>query len=110
MRSCVFLVQPSLSETFGVTCIEAMACGKPVVATRLPVFREKINQERGILVPAEDAGALARAMDTMLDHYNDYSPRKISEYARRRYGYEVIGQELSNIYREVLGEERRSSQ
>ncbi len=102
MKKSVFLVQPSLSETFGVTCIEAMACGKPIVANLLPVLREKINSERGILVPVEDAAALARAMDTMLEHYSDYSSEKISAFARRRYSYEVVGRELSDIYRGVL--------
>ena len=102
MRGSSFLVHPSLVETFGVTSIEAMACGKPVVATDLPVFREKINKARGILVPGGDDAALAEAIDTMLDRYQYYDPGEITEYARRNYSYKIIGSKLNEIYHDVL--------
>ncbi|HDL64507.1 MAG TPA: glycosyltransferase family 4 protein [Proteobacteria bacterium] len=102
MRGSSFLVQPSLVETFGVTIIEAMACGKPVVATDLPVFREKINTGRGILVPAGDDVALAGAIDTMLDRYQYYIPGEMAEYARRNYSYEILGNKLNEVYQDVL--------
>ena len=102
MRKCSFLVQPSLVETFGVTSIETMACGKPVVATDLPVFREKINNGRGILVPAGDDTALAGAIDIMLDRYQDYAPGEIAEYALRNYSYKIIGSKLNEVYHDVL--------
>jgi L-malate glycosyltransferase len=102
MRGASFLVQPSLVETFGVTIIEAMACGKPVVATDLPVFREKIDSGRGILVPAGDDVALAGAIDTMLDRYQYYLTGEIAEYARGSYSYKIIGNKLNEVYHEVL--------
>ncbi len=52
IRQSDFIVQPSECETFGMTVIESMACGKPVVATRLPTFERLISAERGILVSA----------------------------------------------------------
>lgn len=104
MRGCAFLVQPSLYETFGITYIEAMACGKPVVATQLPALQEKINEDRGILVPPRDVGALAEAIDYMLDHHQDYSPRKIRGYVKDEFSYEKVGKELTDIYRNVLEE------
>ena len=102
MRECSFLVQPSLVETFGVTVIEAMASGKPVVATDLPVFREKITMGRGILVPTGDNAALAGAIDTMLDRYQSYDPEDLAQYVRRNYSYEIIGKKLNKIYHNVL--------
>jgi glycosyltransferase involved in cell wall biosynthesis len=102
MRECSFLVQPSLVETFGVTVIEAMASGKPVVATDLPVFREKITMGRGILVPTGDNAALAGAIDTMLDRYQSYDPEELAQYVRRNYSYEIIGKKLNEIYHNVL--------
>lgn len=34
------LIQPSLSEGFGLTGVEAMACGAPVIASEIPIFQE----------------------------------------------------------------------
>lgn len=97
-------IQPSLYEIFGVTYIEAMACGKPVVASQLPALQEKITEDRGILVPPKDANALADAIDYMLDHHQDYSPRKIRGYVKDEFSYEVVGKKLNDIYREILQE------
>ncbi len=101
MRQCDFFVQPSLFETFGVTYIEAMACGKPIVATALPVLQEKINKYRGILVPPEDSNALSEAIDYMLDHYQDYSSANISKYIKENFSYEIVGNRLNSVYRVI---------
>ncbi len=101
MRNCHFFVQPSLWETFGVVYIEAMACGKPVIASDIPGPNEFINQDVGILVPPKDVNALAEAIEFMLDHYKDYSSEKIASYARERFSYEAVGKKLDEIYHEV---------
>jgi glycosyltransferase involved in cell wall biosynthesis len=102
MKKCSFFIQPSLWETFNVVCIEAMACGLPIVATRLSAFQEKITEENGILIPPKDIDALTKAIDNMLDNYQNYSPEKISQYAKKNFSYEVVGKRLDNIYREIL--------
>ena len=104
MRNCDFFVQPSLYETFGVTFIEAMACGKPIVATNLSVLQKLIDKERGILVPPKNVNTLTKAIDYMLEHYQDYSPEKISQYIKNGFNYKVIGKKLDDIYREILKE------
>ncbi|MCX5998992.1 MAG: glycosyltransferase [Chloroflexi bacterium] len=101
MRHCDFFVQPSLFETFGVVYIEAMACGKPVIASNIPGPNEFITRDVGILVPPKDVKALADAIDWMLDHHKDYSAEKIANYARERFSYEVVGRKLADIYHEV---------
>ncbi len=103
MQNCTFFVTPSIYETFNVTCIEAMACGKPVVATTLDVFKEKINRERGVLVPPKNSKALADALNFMLDNYQCYSPIEISRYVIRNFSYESVGKKLDKIYRGVKG-------
>ena len=102
MKKCDFFVQPSLYETFGVTYTEAMACGKPLVATDIPVLKEKITQDTGILVPPKDVKALAEAIDYALDHYQENSPEKISQFAKNKFSYVAVGKKLDHIYREVL--------
>ena len=102
MRNCDIYVQPSLQETFGVTFIEAMACGKPIIATALPALQEKIAKDRGVLVPPEDVNALARALDDMLNHYQDYASVDRARDVHKNYGYESIGKQLSILYDELV--------
>ncbi|MDZ7373154.1 MAG: glycosyltransferase family 4 protein [candidate division KSB1 bacterium] len=60
MRSLDVLVLPSFWEGFGIVLIEAMAAGKPVVASRTSSIPEiVVDGETGFLVPPGDSGALA---------------------------------------------------
>ncbi len=104
MRRCDIFVLPSLFETFGVVLIEVLACGKPVIATEIGGVNEIITKEVGLLVPPGDSKALADAIDYMLDHYQDYSPGKISQYAKENFSYEVVGRKLDEIYRKIIKE------
>ena len=60
-------VLPSIFEPFGMTALEAMACGKTVVASRLGGIREVISSgENGLLVDPSDAREFADAMIAVL--------------------------------------------
>jgi glycosyltransferase involved in cell wall biosynthesis len=54
---------PSLLEPFGQSILEAMACGRTVVATRVGGPPEVVTPEAGILVDPLDEGELARALE-----------------------------------------------
>ena len=56
------LAQPSLVEPLGQALLEAMACGRPVVATRIGGPPEFVPPEAGVLVDPLDIDALARAL------------------------------------------------
>ncbi len=101
MNKSHFFVLPSLSETFGVVLIEALASGLPVIATNEGGPNEIITKEVGILVPPKDVHRLAEAIDNMLDHHMDYSPEKISQYAKEKFSCETVGKTLDDIYRQV---------
>jgi len=56
------LAAPSRNEGMGRVLVEAMALGLPVVGTRVGGIAEVIDDECGVLVPPDDAGALAEAL------------------------------------------------
>ena len=93
-------VLPSRHEGFAVTPLEAMACGRPVVASdALGVADLLAGGEKGggVVVPREDPGALARALGRLLD--DRALAARLGEAARRRvvegYSPEVVGLKLA---------------
>ncbi|MGF1553322.1 MAG: glycosyltransferase [Paracoccaceae bacterium] len=65
-RSCA-LVAPSLSEGLPLVLMEALALGRPVIATPVGGVPELVDADCGWLVPAGDVDALAEAMGAALD-------------------------------------------
>lgn len=68
-RDCDVFVNPTDQQNgYDLTMVEAMACGKPVVSTRIGSTPTLINHERdGFLFPAGDIGALAAAVIRLLN-------------------------------------------
>lgn len=56
--------------------VEALACGKPVVATNIGGPSEIVIPEVGVLVPPRNSAALAEAIDHMLANFREYNPEK----------------------------------
>lgn len=57
------MVMPSREEAFGVAVLEAAACGRPTIASRVGGVPEVIrDNETGLLVPPGDEAALAQAL------------------------------------------------
>jgi len=66
-RSLIGLVPSICVETFGLVVLEAMACGRPVIASRIGGLQEIVQHgETGLLVPPGDANALRGALQLLL--------------------------------------------
>ena len=105
MRSCSVFVLPSRSEGLGCVYLEAMACGKPVIACRGQGIEEAIEHGRnGWLIPADGLDELVDAI-SKLTQDQDLS-RKLGTMAREtilnRFTLSHQARALNEIYRGVI--------
>lgn len=107
-EACDVFCMPSVerAEQFGLVQLEAMHCGKPVVATRLGTGVEYVtlDGETGLLVPPKDSEALASALRTLL---TDSALRaRLGEAGRRRvheiFSVEQMVRKTVAVYGRVL--------
>ena len=66
VAACSALVLPSLDEGFGLTALEALACGRPLVVSDIPTLRE-VADPHAVLCRPDDVDDIARALDDVLD-------------------------------------------
>ena len=68
LHGCEVLVLPSRAEPFGIVVLEAMACRKPVIVTRVGGLPEIVEDGvNGLVVPPDDVGQLEQALRILLD-------------------------------------------
>jgi len=96
-------VLASRSETFGVSYIEAMSTGLPVIATRCGGPEDFVSDETGILVDTDNVNELTDAMLYMLAHSRErFDPQHIRNYVRANYSDTNIARKLTDLYNEIL--------
>lgn len=101
------VVLPSVdrSEAFGITLIEAMACGKPVVASNLPGVRSVISDGvDGFLFEVKNEGDLANRVSKLLsdDQLREKMGQQGRQKAEKYFGQEYLIRRLVGIYEDLL--------
>jgi glycogen synthase len=96
---------PSIYEPFGLINLEAMACGTPVVASRVGGIPEVVvDGETGWLVPPGDPAALAEALRVSLA--DPTRARRMGEAGRRRveahFSWDRIAEHTLAVYRDAI--------
>ena len=99
------LVHPSRYETFGVAIVEALAMGRPVVATRCGGPDGIVAARDGLLVPVDDVDALARAMHQLRVDIDQYNALAIRQACLERFGEAAVVARLRETYDAVAGRE-----
>ncbi|MEO8663940.1 MAG: glycosyltransferase [Ignavibacteria bacterium] len=105
-RNCDAYVLPSHHESFGVSYIEAMACGKPVIATDCGGPADFINSDNGLLVPVNDIEEISNAILYMAEHLGKYDRKVINKYFMENFSRKVVSEKIFSVYEEVTGANR----
>lgn len=96
---------PSLTESFGLVALEAMACGTPVVATRVGGLQTVVTEDSGVLVPPGDDRALADAMARLLDDAGLRTRLSAGAHQRaQNFTWRRVADAIEETYAEVLAE------
>jgi glycosyltransferase involved in cell wall biosynthesis len=99
--SAALLHPIAFDEPFGLSVVESMACGTPVVAFRRGSMAEVVDEGvTGFLVDDADQAAAA------VDRVATIDRARCRDQARRRFGADRMVDDYLRIYREVLGRER----
>jgi glycosyltransferase involved in cell wall biosynthesis len=111
LSACDVFILPSRHEGLGVAALEAMAAGRPIVATRVGGLAEAVVHERtGLLVPPEDPAALANALARLLRDPELRAQLAAQGPARIAEGFRAddLVKAHEDLYFEVLAEAGRS--
>lgn len=111
MQACAVYCMPSLGEPLGMSALEAMACGRPVVGTVAGGLRFLVPEGGGLMVPPGDAEALAGALARVLS--SPALQRAMGGLNRRaveeRYAWSRVVERLEGVYGDAIAARRRRS-
>jgi phosphatidylinositol alpha-mannosyltransferase len=103
----VFVSPATGNESFGIVLLEAMATGKPIVASDIPGYKCVMEDEcEGIFVKKEDPDALSDAIINLLE--NPQLRETMGERGREKalkYSWNKIVKQIERVYKEVTSNE-----
>jgi glycosyltransferase involved in cell wall biosynthesis len=107
--SCLVFVYPSLYEGFGLPPLEAMACGAPVITSRIPSITETVGDAARLVSPT-DFRDIAQALTCMLGDPGERDYRSAAGLQRAsEFSWERTASATLNVYRDVLKNEKRKT-
>jgi|ERR1051326_2352131 glycosyltransferase involved in cell wall biosynthesis len=111
LSACDVFVLPSLYEALGLSVLEAMAAGKPVVATAVGGLKETVRDGvNGLLVPPRDAMSLATTIRRLLTEPG--LAKSLGENAKNRvardFSVETMVDGVTGVYEELLSDQSSS--
>ncbi|GAG75847.1 unnamed protein product, partial [marine sediment metagenome] len=98
----VFVTYSYASEGFGLTPIEAIACGTPVICSSMIAYKE-VLQNNAIFVPPRNSQQLAKEIVSLLkdDSKREALIKKAQNFIKR-YSWDSVGQKLEKVYYKFL--------
>ncbi|EAW35501.1 glycosyltransferase family 4 protein [Lyngbya sp. PCC 8106] len=108
LKQCVALVHPSLHESGGLVCLEAMAAGCPVICLNLGGPALQVTEETGFKISAETPEqaieGLASAMKTLAENseLRMQMAKAGQERVQKEFSWDIKGQKLAQLYEEII--------
>jgi len=102
--ACNVFVLPSYGEPLGIVLIEALAAGKPIIATSSGGVPEVVDERSAILVPQQCINALAASIEEVLTDKSlaDSMGQASYERAKELYDSDIILTKVEQVYESVL--------
>jgi alpha-1,6-mannosyltransferase len=102
LASADALVHAGDQETFGLILLEAMACGRAVIAPAAGAAPEVVGPDAGILVRPRDAGALAEGVRALYDIDGEALGRNARQRVEQHYTWDAAMHGMLAVYRGAL--------
>ena len=98
-----FLCSSSV-ETFGVSILEALSMGVPVISTKCGAPEEYLSKEVGVVVENYSSEKFAEAMEHLLKRYNEFDQNRIRNKVVSEFDNLVVIPKLLEVYNKVLSQ------
>lgn len=102
LRGANCFVTASEYETFGLACVEALASGLPVIATRCGGPEDFVNERNGILVDVGDIDGMAKAMKTIVERSQGMDRAAIASETAARFSSFAITAAIGAVYEKAV--------
>lgn len=98
-------VNTSVEETFGLTTVESLACGTPVVVYNSTACPEIVTTDVGFIVPSHDINAIAESISIVRAQGKAFFSHFCREYAVEKFNKRDRCKEYIQLYNEILNKE-----
>jgi len=110
------IIHPSYHEGLSNVCLEAAACGRPVLTTDIPGCRETIITQpqgsiSGILFPAKDSSALVTAIESILSLTSterEQLGKNGRHYVEQNFSRQIVVNTYMTATDSILGKQKKS--
>jgi glycosyltransferase involved in cell wall biosynthesis len=116
LEECHVLVHPSLHDSGGWVCLEAMAAGRPVICLDLGGPAVQVTEETGFKIPARTPdGAVSDMAEAMVRLVQDSQLRKCMGRSgqllvKNNHSWQVKGKRLVKLYEEIVDRQKAIAQ
>ena len=104
--SCRMFIYPSVYEGFGLPPLEAMACGAPVIASRIAALQENLGDAANFFEPMDVAGLTKSIIELWADEPQRQRLSSLGRQQAEKFSWERTAQQTLEVYREVVAVKR----
>lgn len=99
---CDVFILPSHHESFGMVFLEALSCGKPVIATACGGPEDFVSEDNGLLVDVANVKILSQAMSEIKSNIDNYDSQKIRLNILKNYSSKAVSEKIIKLHKDVI--------